>query len=266
MMQMKLARMLQIALATFLVAGCACGKYDTEPDSAMLVLFVGNSYTYYHDMPSVFADLMRAGGQEVVVDVVAAGGQTLSDHATSTSTLERIEARNWDYVIIQEQSVIPAKQSEREQQMYLPARILDKAIRENGGKTIMFMTWGRRDGLASEGFPDFASMQAQLSAGYLGIGEELDAIVAPVGIAWQNAAARSSQWELWDSDGSHPSKNGSYLAACVFYATIREESPEGLAYPAGLSKETAQFLQAAAAETVLTDPQRWNLADADTQR
>jgi hypothetical protein len=231
----------------------------------MHVLFVGNSYTYYHDMPSIFADLMRAGGQEVVVGVVAAGGQTLSDHATSTRTLERIEANNWDYVIIQEQSVIPSKQGEREQQMYPSARTLDKAIRENGGNTVLFMTWGRRDGLTSEGFPDFASMQAQLSAGYLEIGNELGAIVAPVGIAWQNAVARSSQSELWDSDGSHPSKNGSYLAACVFYATIREESPEGLSYLAGLSRETAQSLQAIAAETVLTNPQEWNIDETGGQ-
>jgi hypothetical protein len=262
-MMQKLTRVLPIALATFLVAGCTCRQKNTEPEGTTSILFVGNSYTYHNDMPSVFADLMQAGGHKIFIDVVAAGGQTLADHAASTRTLQRIEAKNWDYVIVQEQSVLPSQKGEREQEMYPPARTLDRAIRENGGKMVLFMTWGRRDGLTGAGFADFTSMQAELSAGYLEIGYELDAIVAPVGVAWQNGLEQSSQLELWDPDGSHPSENGSYLAACVFYATICRESPEGLSYLAGLSKETAQWLQAVAAETVLTDSQRWNLADAE---
>jgi hypothetical protein len=37
----------------------------------------------------------------------------------------------------------------------------------------------------------------------------------------------------------------------VFYAALFGESPEGLAYTAGLPEEEAQFLQRIAAETVL---------------
>ena len=147
--------------------------------------------------------------------------------------------------------------------MYPAARALDQLIRESGSRTILFMTWGYRDGLPDKGFPDFVSMQAELNAGYIGIADELNAIVAPVGVAWQNGLATENQLDLWDPDGGHPSETGSYLAACVFYATIYRESPEGLSYQASLPDTTARFLQAVTAETVLADPQRWNLADTE---
>jgi hypothetical protein len=60
-------------------------------------------------------------------------------------------------------------------------------------------------------------------------------------------------------DGLHPTEEGTYLTALVFYAVLFQQSPEGLPYRAGLSEETALFMQAVAAETVLADPERWNV-------
>jgi len=69
-----------------------------------------------------------------------------------------------------------------------------------------------------------------------------------VGLAWQRAVGQRPGIALWDSDGSHPAPAGSYLAACVFYATLFGESPAGLNYHADLSPDEAQFLQAVAAQ------------------
>jgi len=74
---------------------------------------------------------------------------------------------------------------------------------------------------------------------------------------------------LYVADKSHPNSAGSYLAACVFYATIFGKSPEGLAARItgtiiehtgkitdaqgeliNLSKQDAAFLQKIAWETV----------------
>jgi hypothetical protein len=93
-------------------------------------------------------------------------------------------------------------------------------------------------------------MQVQIQAGCMEIAEEVEAKVAPVGIAWQSALERELNLNLWQLDGVHPSREGSYLAANVFYALIFQQSPAGLVSHAGLPAETAQFLQAVAAETV----------------
>jgi hypothetical protein len=83
--------------------------------------------------------------------------------------------------------------------------------------------------------------------------------MAPVGEAWLIAKRQHPELELWQGDGSHPSEQGSYLAACVFYAAIFRQSPEGLRYIAHLPKETAKVLQTTAADVVLNKPQQWNL-------
>lgn len=49
------------------------------------------------------------------------------------------------------------------------------------------------------------------------------------------------------------------MAACVFYATIFQESPKGLTYHSGLSDAEASKLQQIAAVTVLSDPANWGL-------
>jgi hypothetical protein len=53
--------------------------------------------------------------------------------------------------------------------------------------------------------------------------------------------------------------SGTYLAACVFYATIFRQSPVGLGYDDGLPSGEAHTLQTVAAATVLGDPAYWGL-------
>ncbi|MBU7045894.1 MAG: hypothetical protein HXS54_05605 [Theionarchaea archaeon] len=219
------------------------------PAKTVRVLFVGNSLTFSNDMPEMFAELAQSGGYDVKVDMSAQGGWTLSDHASSQLTLNKLD-ETWDFVILQEQSVIPCIAEERNEYMYPAVRTLYEKVHEKGGTVILFMTWGRRDGLPDAGYENFDDMQQQIYTGYMDIANELGVIVAPVGVAWQNGIKKDPQLPLWGMDGIHPSKEGSYLSACVFYTIIFGKSPEGLDNT-GLSEEMAQVLQVIAAETVL---------------
>ena len=64
---------------------------------------------------------------------------------------------------------------------------------------------------------------------------------------------------LWQGDGTHPSQAGTYLAACVFYATIFRQSPVGLGDRGGLSDQDARDLQSAAGSAVLDLAGEWRL-------
>jgi hypothetical protein len=230
------------------VAGChAAPPGNGAGADGTRVLFVGNSYTYYNDLPQLFERLADAAGHPVVVDDSTQPSWTLQQHAGSDDTLDKI-ARGWDFVVLQEQSVRPAVVAERERAMYPAARELDEAIRRADGRTVFYMTWGRRSGRSPAGHEDFASMQAALRAGYSEIARELDAMLAPVGDAWESALSLEPQPELYEGDGSHPSLAGSYLAACVFFAVIFDESPVGLDFTAGLDPEPAATLQRLAAQ------------------
>ena len=85
--------------------------------------------------------------------------------------------------------------------------------------------------------------------------------MAPVGYAWMMELRKNPQTELWQEDGSHPTLEGTYLAACVFYAAIFDQSPVGLAYQAGLPAETALELQSMAEQVVFENRARWGLGE-----
>jgi hypothetical protein len=223
------------------------------------ILFIGNSYTAVNDLPTVFAELASSGGHGVETGIDAPGGFTLANHAGSADTLNALNSSKWDYVVLQEQSEIPASIQARSTQMYPAARVLVSKIRNTGAVPILFVTWGHRDGWPEIGLKDYGSMQYQINNGYLGISQELNLPEAPVGFAWMAATKQSPQPDLWQADGSHPTEQGTYLAACVFYSVIFKQSPEGLSFTANLLKETALTLQKVAADTVLNHSDEWNL-------
>lgn len=223
---------------------------SSAADKPMQVLFVGNSYVYGHDLPLLFAALSAAGNHPVKTAMVASGGWHLSQHVDSAKTLKHIQAQSWDVVVLQEHSVTPTHTSSRQKETIPAATQLAEAIRAQGANPLLFMTWGRQHGLPEENFADFTAMQRALETGYQEVGEAIQAPVAPVGLAWERALAADPDIQLWEADGSHPSLVGSYLAACVFYAVIHQESPVGLSYTASLPAAQASWLQHIAAQTV----------------
>src|SRR5271157_605383 len=245
-----------ILLLIFLLALCGCspaGRCNWPPNQnpATRVLFIGNSYTYVNDLPGTFSKLACSGGHKVAADMAANGGWTLQQHAASSDTLAKLQGQKSDYVILQEQSEVPAMAESRAQVMYPAARSLVAKIRQAGAKPIFFLTWGHKDGLPDYGLPTYTDMQNQLNLGYYGIADELNVPVAPVGRAWQVGRFQPNPPDFWQSDGSHPTVQGTYLAASVFYSEIFQQSPLGLDYTDGLDQASAQFLQTLAANATL---------------
>lgn len=220
------------------------------------VLFIGNSYTSSNDLPGMVRELARAGGHQVATDVSAPGGWRLLDHVREAPALRMLHTKEWHYVVLQEQSQIPSVAALRSEYMYPSARILAQQITQSGATPLFFVTWGHRSGWREHGLVGYQAMQAQVNRGYAEIAREFGAPTAPVGAAWQLVVRQHPDIELWQPDGSHPSPYGTYLAACVFYATIFRESPEGLRYTADLPLPVAVMLQRAAAAVVLGVPER----------
>jgi len=239
------------------------------------VLFIGNSYTYSNNLPEMLRDLALSNGDTVNYDSNTPGGYTFELHSTNATTAAKIEQKKWDYVVLQEQSQRPSfPPLQVAVEVYPFAAKLDSMIKDSGPctKTVFFMTWGRKygDQINCPLWPPvctYAGMQQRLRESYMKMGDTLSATVAPVGIAWKNSIEADSMVNLFSGDNSHPSVIGSYLTACVFYATLFQESPVGLTYISTLNQATALFLQNIAAQTVLDSLSNWNinanLPDAD---
>lgn len=231
------------------------------------VLFIGNSYTGVNDLPGMFYNLALSLGDTVYYESNSPGGFTFNMHTTNTTTLQKIALPGWDYVVLQAQSQEPSfSPSQVTTNTYPYATKLDSLIHAANpcAKTMFYMTWGRKYGDASNcGFYPpvctFNGMNDRLRASYLEMGADNFAQVSPVGVAWRKSREMDSTINLWSGDNSHPSVAGTYLTACVFYASIFKESPIGAPYLAGLTAPQASFLQSIADQTVLDSLDTWML-------
>jgi len=238
------------------------------------MLFLGNSYTFMGALDDVTEALFVAAGQEVAAERLAEPGWTFPQHVEAIET----DGTAWqlafdlpnDWVILQDQSQIPGfpdgqpdLEASRE-----AAVTLDGYAAGTGAQTMFLMTWGRRagDDQNPDIYPDYETMQGALAAGYLDYvarasEDGTPAWVAPAGLAWQrvydDVVARgedpldpaSAFYGLYIADGSHPSERGTYLAACVVYASITGLTPVGLGAPDSIAD--AAYLQGVAATVVL---------------
>ena len=182
------------------------------------VLFIGNSYTSVNDLPDTFADLAWAGGHRVQPQALDEGGWTLQQHLAAPETATTLASEHWNVVVLQEQSEIPSLAVDRTQVMYPAATKLVAEIRARGAQPMLYLTFAHQGGWPDEGLADYPTMQTAIDTGYLDIAGQLGVPVAPVGVAWEAVVGQASPPALWQSDGSHPTVSGTYLAACVFYA------------------------------------------------
>ena len=196
-------------------------------------LFIGNSFTARNDLPGLIAQMARARGKLLEYHLISVGGASLRRHWNGGEALKAINNGGYSLVVLQEQSTLPIKNPRR---MHESVRLFDRAIKDVGGKTVLYMTWARQ--YAPE-------TQQAITDAYWGISRELCALVVPVGVAWQSILRKHDHPVLFDRDQSHPTLAGSYLAACVFLGTLFQQSPVGLG-GAGLNKKDRVLLQKAA--------------------
>ena len=154
------------------------------------VLFVGNGFTAAYAMPAMVRELAAAapGASAIFAVLYWRGGSTLAQAARDSRLVDLLAHERWDYVVLQEQSQIPARPDVREAQMLPAAAKLDGLAESAGAQTVLFETWGREHGDSGAVPGDtYAAMQTRLDEGYLEASAMLEASVAPVGRAWATA-------------------------------------------------------------------------------
>lgn len=205
-------------------------------------------------------------GDTLIYDENNVGGYTMQGHSTDATSISKIYAQPWDIVVLQEQSQRPAfDPSQVASDTYPYARKLDSLIRDHRpcSETMFFMTWGYKNGDASNcaSYPPictYSGMQQRLRESYLQMAQDNGGIVSPVGAAWKLMRDSFSTIDLYSPDQSHPSLNGSYLAAAVFYASIFHKSPIASTFTAGINSTDAGNMKRIAAKVVLDSFSKWN--------
>lgn len=235
---------LLLLLAALVLAACETTtrpsppRFQDDPDAEGLrVLFLGNSLTYAHDMPTLLEAIAAVDeGPGVVSRDESRGNYALMDHWADG--VQNVLARGiYDVVVLQQgPSSLPAS---RTNLVEWSTRWAEE-IRAHGGRPAMYMVWP--DASRAAYFPD-------VSASYTAAADAADAGLFPVGEAWLDAWEIDPDLGLWSSDRFHPSLAGSALAALVIHAGIFDRLPPVDALETalgGLNRSTLTTLRQAA--------------------
>ena len=213
------------------------------------LLFVGNSFTYYNDLPAMFSRLANAAGFGVQTASVTKGGWSLVRYADPDDIMypplhEAFSSQPWDGIVLQDQSFNPAGNP----QGYLSAvRTLCEQLpcRE---RHIIYQTWAYEDGsekLQSTNLT-YPQMHEALRAACRQAARQQDALLVPVGDAFRLCRDTHPEIGLYAPDHYHPSPAGTYLAACVFFGALSGRSPLELESIPEVSPDAAVILRALA--------------------
>lgn len=234
---------------------------DAATKKVIKVLFIGNSLTSANSLPKMIANLSKSKGKDIKFNSYLRGGATIRDHVNDRSLQSLIIDNQWDYIVIQEQSQIPSfieRQLERE--MYPNIERMINIIRDSSSETriVFFMTMAHKkgDNMNRSVTPQtgtFLGMQERINDTYLKLTREHNTLVAPVGIVWKDMRAQHPDVGLYKSE-RHPSKTGSYLAACVFFTTFFAEPCVGADVPSRVSTKDAEKIQQLSDNILLLSP------------
>jgi hypothetical protein len=232
------------------------------------VLFIGNSYLSVNNLPQMVQELTNSLGDHILIDSKMNGGFTFQSHAYDATTYDKIHSKPWDFVVLQGQSQEPSFPFDQVNLQTLPfaEKLADSVYASNECSQVnYYMTWGRQVGDPQwDSINTFDKMNTRLRNAYLRIADSTNASVSPVGVAWKYVRDNYPAINLYAGDGSHPSLEGSYLAACTFYSSLFQKSSVGASYTAGLNPQICAILQQAASSVVLDSIPTWKLVHHDS--
>jgi hypothetical protein len=244
----------------------------------MSLLMVGNSFTDANNLEVMLQTLLEEdaflGTKDVYAMRFKKGASRFAEHANSSELKSMVAEWPWTWVVLQEQSEIPGFW----ETFYDPtltlsiesAIMLNDWISADHADTVLLMTWGRLtyDTYYPDIFPDFETMQSRVAEGYYRTQKAISTAtrpvkIAPAGLAFKRihdsyrpigedpATHGTDFFNLYADDGVHPSVEGSYLVACVLYATLTGHDVTRLQWaPNGFDATLRDRLQSVAASTV----------------
>lgn len=174
-----------------------------EEKRTLRILFIGNSHTYFNDMPAMVAEKARKAGFDCEVTMIAHGGWYLEQHVQEPDVRFNILYGHYDYVVLQEFS----HPFGPEEKFFGAVRTLNQWIREAKSKPVIYMTWARKEE---------QEVQPRMTAANKQIAEEIGALLAPVGENWWAYREAHPETEMYYEDGA-PCISGRFCLCCRLY-------------------------------------------------
>ncbi len=192
-----------------LMATSAVKAQDTSTNHDVYnLLFVGNSLTYYNNLPSLVKNKARERGITVNTKMLAYGNYAIVDHWADGEVQELIKSKTYDYVIIQQG---PSSQADGYEMLVNGGKLYSDLCKAHGVKLAYYMVWPSRSY-----YHTFDGVIANYTAG----AAANDALLCPVGQVWKAHFDQTGDFSYYGPDQFHPSLKGSLVAAEVIVDSL----------------------------------------------
>lgn len=220
-----------------------------EKNDSLQVLLIGNSFTYYNDMPDKLNQLFSENDQNIDVTQMSFPGYYLMAHLTqnqhyshedNTETIEMIQSQKWDVIILQESSFFLLNEIKRKQTIEAIHAI--QLINNNEEtKFYFFQTWTSvltypyevcfpakalfikeakpLDKICSYTFQNEAEFHQALVEQTASVASATEMEVIRFGEVFHEISKEFPQLELLEDD-MHPSDLGAFINALVMFHAI----------------------------------------------
>ena len=259
-----------------------CKSKNEKPPQDINVLFIGNSLTYYNDMPQMLQKMVHETNPDIVIDQITFPGMSISDHMDKiieshsgnnlrtrskkpgeiTETEKKIKEKDWDIIILQTGGVsvlIP----ESVEYKINPAIQRIKTLAGSKTSYILFNTWATSEDFPREycyrGFQIAPSLErmkeycsasienekdylSKLNDSYKSIAENNVLEKTDHGVIFQKVFNNHPELEILE-DEMHPSKLGAFLSAGIFYEKITRKDVSTFNYTGDLAPEKVELLK-----------------------
>lgn len=218
------------------------GYFDKRP--AREILIIGNSRTYYHDMPGMLRDIAESAGSPFRIQTTlrAFGGasfESLWDDSETQSLL----GETWDDAIFQGESRGQFSVDQNSSFVTYGEKLLD-ATKLRSGKPRLVINWAY-DPNFYQNDTDGRGRAAHIAfirESHKTVAQHNGARLINMSGLWEYVRATHPKIGLTE-DGNHPTLAGSYLFALFLYADLPESDLAKVGYmPEGLPAEDAQAL------------------------
>ena len=172
------------------------------------ILFIGNSLTYTNNLPLLVKKHAKSQGINVKTKTVAYPNYAITDHWNEGEVQKLISSKAFDFVVIQQG---PSSQAEGKKMLIDDGKKYSILCKNNNTKLAYFMVWPSLQYYHTfDGVIKNYQLATKLN----------NAILCPVGEVWRKHFDETENFDYYDSDGFHPSKKGSEVAAKVIVTTL----------------------------------------------
>ncbi|MBO0329839.1 DUF4886 domain-containing protein [[Muricauda] lutisoli] len=274
--------MKNILLLVFLVISVSCKSQETRETEKINVLFIGNSLTYYHDMPETLQKMLNETASNFNIEQSTFPGMSLDWHLNNiiesrtedqintrrktagekTETEIKLSEKDWDVVILQEGTVRLLIPEAKAYKVETAIEEIKNRISNPNCEFILFKTWPSKkeypkqycyskwaidhtlenDEYCSPEIANLEQEMALINESYDLLAEKYELTASDNGNKFYEILTEYPELSVY-GDNIHPNTNGAFLNACIFYQMLTGKKASGLKFNGEIEPKTAGLLK-----------------------